>query len=89
MGVYCCKDKHEFELSSETDTSNQNNYGDTYTSNHGDIFKTRPPCMYGHQCSCPCHQGGKCLFRIKSKYIVYLVFFVHTTSLGSSYYQPR
>ena len=26
------------------------------------IFQTRPPCWYSHKCSCPCHQGGVCLF---------------------------
>ena len=70
MGVYCCKDKNEVEVSSETDTYNQNNYGTTYTcnqNNNEDIFKTRPPCMYGYQCSCPCHRGGVCLFKLKSK----------------------
>ena len=66
MGIHCCKDKNE-EIT-EPDTYNQNNYGDTYTCNHEDVFKTRPPCMYGHQCSCPCHRGeGKCLFLIKAK----------------------
>ena len=70
MGVYCCKDKNDVEVSSETENYNQNNYGNTYTcnqNNHEDIFKSRPPCWYRHQCSCPCHQGGKCLFLIKSK----------------------
>ena len=64
MGVYCCKDKNE--EAKETD-----NYGTTYTcnqNNYDDIFKTRPPCWYGHQCSCPCHyQGGSCIFKLKSK----------------------
>ncbi len=65
MGVYCCKDKNE-EIS---ELDNQNNYGDTYTCNHDDIFKTRPPCWFGHQCPCPCHhhQGGSCIFKLKSK----------------------
>ena len=69
MGVYCCKDKNE-EIT-EPDNYSQNNYGNTYTcnqNNHEDVFKTRPPCMYGHQCSCPCHQGGVCIFKLKSKY---------------------
>ena len=67
MGIHCCKNQDE--QVSETDTYNQNNYGDTYNqNNHGDIFKTRPPCRYGHQCSCPCHQGGVCIFKLKPKY---------------------
>ena len=68
MGGRCCK--HQEEEVTETDTYNQNNYGDTYTcnqNNYGDIFKTRPPCRYGYQCSCPCHQGGVCIFKLKSK----------------------
>ena len=64
MGGRCCKNQDE-EIT-ETD-----NYGDTYTynqNNHEDVFKTRPPCMYGHHCSCPCHhQGGQCIFKLKSK----------------------
>ena len=69
MRSRCCKNEEQV---TETDTYNQNNYGDTYTcnqNNYGDIFKTRPPCRYGHQCSCPCHQGGSCLFKLKSKLI--------------------
>ena len=69
MGIHCCKPDEEI---TEPDDYNQNNYGNTYTcnqNNHEDIFKTRPPCWYGHQCSCPCHQkgGGDCIFKIKSK----------------------
>ena len=26
-----------------------------------EILKTRPPCMYGHKCPCPCDSGGKCV----------------------------
>ena len=66
MGGRCCKNEEE-EIT-ETDTYN---YGDTYTcdqNNYGDIFKTRPPCWYGHQCSCPCHHhGGHCIFKLNSK----------------------
>ena len=58
MGVYCCKDEGPQEITEQTDY-NQNN--------HEDIFKTRPPCKYGYQCSCPCHRGGVCIFKIKSK----------------------
>ena len=63
MGSNCCKPDEEI-----TELDNQNNYGNTYTCNHDDIFKTRPPCWYGHQCSCPCHNGGgQCIFKLKSK----------------------
>ena len=70
MGIHCCKDKHDEVEVSETDTYNQNNYGDTYTcnqNNHEDVFQTRPPCRYGYHCSCPCHHGGVCIFKLKSK----------------------
>ena len=52
----CCKS--EEEVTEQTDY-NQNN--------HEDIFKTRPPCKYGYQCSCPCHRGGSCIFKLKAK----------------------
>ena len=66
MGLHCCKSEEEAK---ETDDYNQNTYGNTYNqNNHEDIFKTRPPCWYGHQCSCPCHnRGGSCIFKLKSK----------------------
>ena len=69
MGGNCCKSEQGQEIT-EQDNYNQNNYGNTYTynqNNHEDIFKTRPPCWYRHQCSCPCHQGGSCIFKLKSK----------------------
>ena len=65
MGVHCCREKHEEII--EPDTYNQNNYGDTYTFNHDGIFKTKPSCWFGHRCECPCHNGGVCIFKIKSK----------------------
>ena len=66
MGVYCCKSEVEI---TELDDYNKNTYGNTYTynQNNEDIFKTRPPCLYGHYCSCPCHTGGQCLFKFKAK----------------------
>ena len=67
----CCKSEQGQQEITEQDNYNQNNYGNTYTcnqKNHEDIFKTRPPCWFGHQCSCPCHRGeGKCIFQLKSK----------------------
>ena len=63
MGSNCCKSEEEI-----TELDNQNNYGNTYTCNHDDIFKTRPPCWFGHHCPCPCHNGGgSCIFKLKSK----------------------
>ena len=60
MGLYCCKSEEEV---TELDDYNKNTY---YNQNNEDIFKTRPPCKYGYQCSCPCHTGkGKCIFKIK------------------------
>ena len=59
MGSHCCKDESKQEAK-EIDDYNQNK--------NEDIFKTRPPCMYGYQCSCPCHQeGGLCIFKLKAK----------------------
>ena len=66
MGLHCCKSEEE-EIT-EHDDYNQNTYGNTYNQNNNeDIFKTRPPCWFGHQCSCPCHNGGSCIFKLKSK----------------------
>ena len=67
MGLYCCKSEEEI---TELDDYNKNTYGNTY--NHDDIFKTRPPCWFGHPCPCPCHnqgsdRGGSCIFKIQSK----------------------
>ena len=58
MGSNCCKDESKQEAK-ETDNYNQNN--------HEDIFITRPPCLYGHQCPCACHKGGQCVFQLKAK----------------------
>ena len=63
----CCKSEEGHEAK-EIDDYNKNPYGNTYNQNNEDIFKTRPPCWYGHQCSCPCHKdGGSCIFKIQSK----------------------
>ena len=67
MGSNCCKDEGKQEIT-EQDDYNQNTYGNTYNQNNNeDMFITRPPCWYRHQCSCPCHRGGVCLFKLKSK----------------------
>ena len=68
MGSNCCKDESKQEAK-EIDDYNQNTYGNTYNQNNNeDIFKTRPPCKYGYQCSCPCHTGkGECIFKLKAK----------------------
>ena len=59
MGSHCCKSEEEI---TELDDYNKNTYGNTY--NHEDIYKTRAPCMYGHHCPCPCHDGsGPCMFK--------------------------
>ena len=63
MGSNCCKSEEE-EVTEQTDY-NQNTYGNTY--NNEDIFIRRPPCWYQHRCSCPCHRGGPCMFKIQSK----------------------
>ena len=66
MGSNCCKDESKQEVK-EIDDYNQNTYGNTY--NNEDIFKTRPPCLYGHYCPCACHNqsGGSCIFKLKAK----------------------
>ena len=62
MGIYYCKteNKEEQTISEcvnvfETRLFNQDN--------HIDSMKTQPPCAYGYKCLCPCHSGGKCIFR--------------------------
>ena len=61
----CCKSEEEI---TELDDYNKNTYGNTYNQNNNeDIFITRPPCWYGHQCSCECHRGGVCIFKLKAK----------------------
>ena len=64
MGSHCCKDESKQEAK-EADDYNQNTYGNTYIQNNNeDIFKTRPPCWFGHRCPCPCHIGkGECIFK--------------------------
>ena len=54
----CCKSEEQ-EITEQTD----------YNQNNEDIFKTRPPCCFGHRCPCPCHKqgGGPCIFKIQSK----------------------
>ena len=60
MGSNCCKSEEQ-EVTEQTDY-NQNTY------NNEDIFKTRPPCWFGHRCPCPCHKdGGSCIFKLKAK----------------------
>ena len=62
MGVYCCEteDKEEQTLSECVNVYEAKPYT---LDNYNDILKTRPPCMYGHKCPCPCHSGGKCVFK--------------------------
>ena len=68
MGAYCCKDKDkDEEVNEQVDIYNQNNYGITYPIKQEQIFQTRPPCWYSHKCPCPCHNGGPCIFKLKTK----------------------
>ena len=66
MGSHCCKSEEGHEAK-EIDDYNKNTYGNN--QNNEDIFKTRPPCCFGHRCPCPCHKqgGGPCIFKIQSK----------------------
>ena len=69
MGAYCCKNKDtEEEVNEQVDiyNQNQNNYGITYSFKQ-EPYKTKPPCWFGHQCDCPCHRGGVCIFKLKTK----------------------
>ena len=68
MGAYCCKDKDkDEEVNEQVDIYNQNqNYGITYPIKQEQIFKTKPPCWFGHRCECPCHNGGPCIFKLKA-----------------------
>jgi len=70
MGAYCCKDKDkDEEVNEQVYIYNQNqNYGITYPCIKHEPYKTRPPCWYGHQCTCPCHTAsGPCIFKLKTK----------------------
>ena len=62
MGVYCCRteDKGEQDMSQCVHVYETKPYT---LDNYNDILKTRPPCMYGHKCPCPCHSCGKCVFK--------------------------
>ena len=69
MGAYCCKNKdEEEEVNEQVDiyNQNQNNYGITYSFKQ-EPYKTKPPCWFGHRCDCPCHRGGVCIFKLKTK----------------------
>ena len=62
MGVYCCKteDKEEQKMS---ECVNVYEKKPCTLDSYNDILKTRPPCMYGHKCPCPCNSGEKCVFK--------------------------
>ena len=67
LALYCCKDDNE-EVNEQVDIYNQNNYGNTYPCiKQEQIFQTRAPCWFGHRCDCPCHNGGPCIFKLKTK----------------------
>ena len=79
LAAYCCRDDHEV-ANEQVDGYNQNNNGITYPyikqeltkkqsfldNSQEQIFQTKPPCWFSHRCDCPCHHGGKCLFKLKS-----------------------
>ena len=67
MGAYCCKKDEDEEVNEQVDIYNQNqNYGITYSIKQ-EPYKTKPPCWFGHRCECPCHRGGVCIFKLKTK----------------------
>ena len=60
LASYCCRSDHE--------AANEQVDG----CNHGcikqeQIFHTCPPCWHGYRCECPCHHGGVCIYKLKSK----------------------
>ena len=61
LTIYCStsEDKEEQKISECVDVYETNSYT---LGNYSDILKTRPPCVYGHKCPCPCHSDGKCVF---------------------------
>ena len=62
MGVYCRKTEDKEE---QTMYECVNVYkAKTCTiGSYNEVPKTRPPCVYGHKCPCPCHSGGDCVFK--------------------------
>ncbi len=71
MGTYCCKSEEQEQTIENTGKSDmlaveQCHFETTpFTpNNNNDVFRTGPPCWYGYDnCPCPCHNGGKCVFK--------------------------
>ena len=62
MGVYCCKTETK-EEQTLSDCVNVHEAKTCTIDSYNEFLKTRPPCMYGHKCPCPCHSGGECVFK--------------------------
>ena len=63
LASYCCRSDHE-AANEQVDGCNHCN---AYPCIKQDPFQTYPPCWHGYRCECPCHNGGKCIFKLKSK----------------------
>lgn len=59
MGTNCCKSEDKTIQTSKGEFNTKPYIQDSYD----DIYQTRPPCWYDHDCPCPCHNGGQCTFR--------------------------
>lgn len=66
MGTYCCKSEEQLtQTSNETHQIIESKFNTKpyIQDSYDDIYQTRPPCWFGHDCPCPCHNGGQCSFR--------------------------
>ena len=63
MGIYCCKTEGKVEQQIVYCENELKPIPCVYGNNYNEIYKTRPPCVYGYECPCPCHYGGKCVFK--------------------------
>ncbi len=66
MGTYCCKS--EYPITEQNKKVHQIIVSEFRTipctqEDYDDIYQTRPPCWFGHDCPCPCHRGGQCSFK--------------------------
>ena len=77
MGIRCCKsdDKEDNQIVEGKFNTKAFTYPGDYKCD--DIYKTRPPCWYGHECSCPCHNGGECVNL--NKFYIYIKSFIYIT----------
>ena len=70
MGIYCCKSEEPEQTIENIGKSDilavELCHFETtpFTpNNNNNVFRTVPPCWFGKPCPCPCHNGGKCVFK--------------------------